>query len=160
MARHRSRAEWLAVKDDREIFGLSFKALSDKHGINVATIHKRSVQEGWSDGSDTNALANKLAREKTNGICFSESESARTLIQKISEAADRKAAVILQQQLDWELHRTSYDLKTAEREFLQCAKLAAETLKIRHEGERKAWSITDEDAPKPEPPKNLSDFYS
>lgn len=162
MARHRTNAEWQAVRDDREIFGTSFNGLAKKHGINVATIFKRARDEGWSDGSDNNALANKLAREKTNGICFvqTESEITKTLAERIAQAVDKKASVIFQQQLDWELHRLSYDIKKQDREHLQCAKLAGETLKIRHEGERKAWSITDDDGSKPEAAKPLSDFYS
>jgi len=162
MARHRTAKEWAAVREDREIFAMSFSALAKKHGISVATIFKKSVDEGWSDGEDSNAMANKMAREISNNIRFLEPNSTqKSLAERITAAADKKAALILQHQLDWEEHRATYDIKNAENKNLACGKLAAEVLKLRHDGERKAFSITDEDTiQKPEPVKKLSDFYS
>lgn len=153
-----TKDQWLIIRAEREATGASFRVLAERHGVSDVAILKKSREEGWRDGTDGNALANKLAKEKVSGIVSAANISART--KSIEEAADKKADVILAQQADWELHRAAYDVNgETEKERLQNAKLAAEVLKLRHEGERKAYSISDDEAPKQEAPKGLSDFY-
>lgn len=158
MARHRTPEEWGNIRNDRELYGMSFREIAAKHGIDVAAINRRATKEKWGDGTDGNLIANRLAKEKVNGIV--NAIDPRKRAESITNAADKKADVILAQQADWELHRAAYDVNgETEKERLQNAKLAAEVLKLRHEGERKAYSISDDEAPKQEAPKGLSDFY-
>jgi hypothetical protein len=42
---------------------------------------------------------------------------------------------------------------------LKCAKVAADVLKLRQDGERRAYNISDEDFNKNNAPKSLADFY-
>lgn len=153
-----TKEQWGEIRAEREGTGASFRELSKKHGVSDAAIVKRSQAEGWSDGTDGNEVANKLAREKVSNIVSASNPLAR--IASIADAADKKASVIRAQQADWELHRNAYCVDGEEnRERLQCAKLAAEVLKLRHEGERKAYNISDIDAPQPAQVKTLNDFY-
>lgn len=159
MARHRTDEEWGNIRNDRELYGLTFRELSTKHEIDIAAISRRAKRENWGDGTDGNAIANRLAMEKVNNIVNSIDPKKRAA--SISTAADRKAQVIASQQADWDIHRATYVMaEDSDKERLQCAKLAAEMLKIRHEGERKAYNISDIDAPQQEPTKGLKDFYA
>lgn len=150
MARHRTAEEWAQIRAEREGTGASFPELAAKYGLTHQAIQKRAKADGWGDGTDGNETANKIAREKVAGIVAASNPIAR--MASIADAADKKASVIRAQQADWELHRAAYCIDGAEeRERLQCAKLAAEVLKLRHEGERKAYNISDAvEPPKPQ----------
>lgn len=139
--------QWAEIRAKREGTGVSFKKLADEYGVSDAAIVKRASSEGWSDGSDGNAEANRRAFEKVSGIVSAANQKAR--LESIETAADIKADVIKAQQADWSLHRETFGPTTME-EFdrLKCAKISAEMLKIRHEGERKAYGIAEiEDKP-------------
>lgn len=65
-----------------------------------------------------------------------------------SAEAERKAAiaaVLLRHKAEWEKQRELSDRAMSEEDadLAKLAKLTAETLKIRQEGERKAWGIND-----------------
>ena len=72
--------------------------------------------------------------------------------QKKAEALDRaaeaKAAVITRHQREWDRHQAIMDEALSEGSFdkAKLAKITAETIKIRQEGERKAWGIVDKTA--------------
>lgn len=155
--------QWADIRIKREVDQISFKALSEEYGVSVGLIHKRSKLQNWSDGSDGNAQANKIARERVQNIVNEPSSKRR--FESIMEAACAKAEIMRRQQNDWEAHRAAFgtdllqpaqpddlgDAKAAEaRRFhqLKCAKISAEMLTIRHAGERKAYNISDEEAPK------------
>jgi hypothetical protein len=141
-----SKEEWQAIRVEREANSTPFRELAAKYGVSDVAIVKRSKAEGWSDGSDGNALANRLAREKAAGISVTIERQKSIVV-----AADKKAEVLASQQADWALHRELYQVGPDETsdgvnaKRLQAGKLAAEMLKLRHEGERKAHNISDVD---------------
>lgn len=61
-----------------------------------------------------------------------------------TDAADR-ATVVERQRSEWDRHQRLMDeaLGGGDPETAKLAKLLAEALKIRQEGERRAWGITD-----------------
>lgn len=137
-----NESQWLEIRAKREGAAISFPELAKEYGVTHQAIQKRAKAEGWSDGSDGNKIANRIAREKVAGIVASSNTKERLL--SINTAADIKAGVIQSQQADWQIHRETFGPSTLE-EFdrLKCAKISAEMLKIRHEGERKAYGIAE-----------------
>lgn len=134
--------QWGEIRAKREGTGVSFSKLAKEYGVSHVAISKRAAAEKWQDGTDGNAIANKLAMEKVTGIVTAGNYKRRA--ESIEAAADIKAGVIQSQQADWAVHRDTFGPSTLE-EFdrLKCAKISAEMMKIRHEGERKAYGIAE-----------------
>lgn len=166
--------EWAEVRALRESTGMSYRMLSEKFGVSDVAILKRSRKHGWTDGANANEVANRLAQEKAAGIIPNRVVNFEQRTQSINEAADKKAAVLLRQQDDWEIHRIAFappeqgldaDGEPTAGESvpqrsgrLRDAKIAAEMLRVRHEGERRAYGITD-NGEGPKQGRPLSDFY-
>lgn len=141
-----TRNQWEEARAMRES-GASLTDVADKFGVDRAAVSRRAKAEQWGDGVDGNEAANRRAFEKVTGIVTAGDYKKR--LESIETAADIKADVIKAQQADWSLHRETFGPTTME-EFdrLKCAKISAEMLKIRHEGERKAYGIAEiEDKP-------------
>lgn len=170
MARRLNEVELAEIRALREA-GVPFRNLAERYGVSVGVLHKHAKKQQWGDGSDGNAMANRLARERVHGI--DHPELSKTRFDAISAAADSKVEVLRRQQADWLAHREAYtpelflartvvddagqpdEDKTKRAEYarfhqLKCAKISAEMLSIRHAGERKAFGISDDEAPKPE----------
>lgn len=154
----------------RESTGMSFRLLAEKFGVSDVAILKRSKKESWGDGANANEIANRLAQDKAAGIVANKGQNFAQRTASINEAADKKAQLIIRQQEDWEEHRRRFeapklgDLDMPEKPTdrsarLRDAKTAAEMLRVRHEGERRAYGITDEGEARGNAGKPLSAFY-
>ena len=86
---------------------------------------------------------NRQAEAKVNGIVNTVDPKKRA--EAVDRASDAKAAVIVRHKTEWERHQALIDEALAAGDFdkAKLAKITAETLKIRQEGERRAWGITD-----------------
>lgn len=159
----------------RESTGMSFKLLGEKFGVSDVAVLKRSKKESWGDGANANEIANRLATDKAAGIVANKGQNFLQRTASINEAADKKAKLIVRQQEDWEEHRRRFEApkligpdgddldmpeKPSDRSArLRDAKCAAEMLRVRHEGERRAYGITDEGEARGNAGKPLSAFY-
>lgn len=170
--------DWAEIRKMREATGLSFRALAERFPVSDVAIMKRSKKESWGDGGNANDVANRLAREKAAGIIPNKVNNFAERTASINSAADQKAAILERQQNDWEIHRQEFlveprptvdelleepklEMMWSARNTLRLknAKTAAEMLRLRHDGERRAYGIADtagEGAPTGRP---LSDFY-
>lgn len=74
-------------------------------------------------------------------------------MQRCDAVPDARAALLLRHKREWEEQRTLLGeaLASGDADRARLAKLAAETLKIRQEGERKAWGIREAEEPRPDP---------
>ncbi|MBQ9536602.1 MAG: hypothetical protein IJU79_02305 [Desulfovibrionaceae bacterium] len=134
-----AKCDWGAVRAEYET-GASQSALSTKYKISRTAIQKHIKAEGWLQG-DINAAVNKLAEAKVAGVvagCNPEKKAAA-----MQAAAEAKAAVIQRHKFEWEQHQHLVDSAIADDDFTRAklAKITAETIKIRQEGERKAWGL-------------------
>ena len=104
-------------------------------------IQKHITAEGWTQ--DVSGTINRMAEAKVAGIVAGCDPKKKA--EAIDRAADAKAAVMVRHKEEWERHQTLIDEALAEGDFdkAKLAKITAETLKIRQEGERKAWGIQD-----------------
>lgn len=136
--------DWDTIRAEYET-GASMGALSRRHGVSKAAISKRARSEGWVQ--DVSDAVNRMADAKVNGVVNAVNPQKKA--EAIERAADAKAAVILRHKAEWERHKTIMDeaLDTSDFALAKLAKITAETLKIRQDGERKTWGIDRNEAP-------------
>ena len=135
-----ARYDWETIRAEYEA-GASMGELSRKHGADKAAISRRAKKEGWTP--DLTKAVNRRAEAKVNGVVNTVDPKKRA--EAVDSAADRKAAVIMRHRDEWDKQQEISDRAMAAEDFelAKLAKITAETLKIRQEGERKAWGIQD-----------------
>lgn len=130
--------DWELIRAEYEA-GSSQVALSKKHGISRAAIQKHIAAEGWAQ--DVAPVIQRKVAEKVAGVvagCSPEKKAAA-----LDSAAERTAAVVTRHRDEWEDHKKLVTTAIVEADFgkAKLAKITAETLKIRQDGERKAWGL-------------------
>lgn len=135
-----ARYDWETIRAEYEA-GATMGELSRKYGMSKSTLSVRAKKEGWTQ--DMIETLNRMANAKANGI--SNTDRPQKKAEALNAAADRKAAVITRHREEWVKHQAIIDEALNNNDFdrAKLAKITAETLKIRQEGERKAWGITD-----------------
>src|SRR5690606_13093084 len=113
--------------------------------LNVSdeAIRKRAGNEGWATRASLKAVverAHAKADAKVGGTAGEKDGEPTT-----DEAIDLRAAVIEKHREEWGEHRRLFTLEGMLGEeglgVARVAKTAAEAIKIRQEGERKAWGL-------------------
>lgn len=134
----RSDVDWESIRAEYET-GSSQVALSKKHGVSRAAIQKHIAAEGWAQ--DVAPVIQRKVAEKVAGVvagCSPEKKAAA-----LDEAAERTAAVVNRHRDEWDSHMRLLNNAIKSEDFgkAKLAKITAETLKIRQDGERKAWGL-------------------
>lgn len=135
-----ARYDWETIRAEYEA-GASQSALAKRHGVSRKAIQKHITAEGWAQ--DISGTLDRLTEAKVVGVvagCDPKKKAAA-----LDRAADAKAAVIMRHKEEWEQHQQLIRAAVENGNFdaAKLAKITAETIKIRQEGERKAWGITD-----------------
>lgn len=135
-----ARYDWETIRAEYEA-GASQSELAKRHGVSRKAIQKHITAEGWAQ--DISGTLDRLTEAKVAGVvagCDPKKKAAA-----LDRAADAKAAVILRHKEEWEQHQQLIRAAVESGDFdaAKLAKITAETIKIRQEGERKAWGITD-----------------
>lgn len=135
-----ARYDWETIRAEYEV-GASQSALAKRHGVSRKAIQKHITAEGWAQ--DISGTLDRLTEAKVVGVvagCDPKKKAAA-----LDRAADAKAAVIMRHKEEWEQHQQLIRAAVENGDFdaAKLAKITAETIKIRQEGERKAWGITD-----------------
>lgn len=135
-----SRYDWETIRAEYEA-GASMGELSRRHGVSKTAISKRARTESWLQ--DLSGTVNRMAEAKVYGVV--DTVNPKKKAEALDRAADAKAAVMLRHKNEWERQQEISDRAMATEDFdlAKLAKITAETLKIRQEGERKAWGIQD-----------------
>lgn len=135
-----ARYDWETIRAEYEA-GSTMGELSRKHGVDKAAISRKAKKEAWL--ADLSEVVNKRAEAKVNGLVNTVDPKKKA--EAVDRAADAKAAVILRHKEEWEQHQQLIRAAVESGDFdaAKLAKITAETIKIRQEGERKAWGITD-----------------
>ena len=137
-----ARFDWEKIRAEYEV-GATQSELARTHGCSRKAIQNRIVAEGWMQ--DVTSSVNRLTEAKVAGVV------AGCDPQKKAEALDRaaaaKAAVIARHKQEWADHQKWIDSALADGNFeaAKLAKITAETIRIRQDGERRAWGIVDTD---------------
>lgn len=134
------RYDWETIRAEYEA-GASMGELSRRHGVDKAAISRRAKKEAWLQ--DISETVNRLTEAKVNGLVNTVDPKKKAAA--LSRAADAKASVIFRHQEEWVSHKAIISEALDEGDFdkAKLAKITAETLKIRQEGERRAWGIRD-----------------
>lgn len=140
-----SADQWETIRAEREA-GASFPELADKYGVSHQAIQKRAKAEGWGDGADVAGAIRRKVAEKVAGVVAACNQKKKA--EAIDAAAERGAEVVRRHQAEWEDHRARFGSVPADFEDGKLAKISAEMLRIRQEGERRAWGL-DEAAGQP-----------
>jgi hypothetical protein len=132
--------DWETIRAEYEA-GSSMGELSRRYGVDKAAISRRAKKEGWTQ--DITQAVNRLTEAKVNGLVNTVDPKKKA--EALSRAAEAKAAVILRHQEEWTKHQQliSSAIEAGDFDAAKLAKITAETIKIRQEGERKAWGIRD-----------------
>lgn len=135
-----ARYDWETIRAEYEA-GASQSDLSRRYGLSRTAIQKHIRAEGWMQ--DISGTINRLAEAKVAGVVAGCNPQKKA--EALDRAADAKAAVMLRHKEEWERHQALIDEALAAGDFdkAKLAKITAETLKIRQEGERKAWGIKE-----------------
>lgn len=135
-----ARYDWETIRAEYEA-GSTMGQLARQHGVDKAAISRRARKEGWTQ--DISGAVNRLAEAKVNGLVNTVDPQKKA--EALDRAADAKAAVMRRHKEEWERHQALIDEALAAGDFdkAKLAKITAETLKIRQEGERRAWGIKD-----------------
>lgn len=135
-----ARYDWETIRAEYEA-GASQSELAKKHGVSRKAIQKHILSESWTQ--DVSGAVNRLTEAKVAGLVAGCDPKKKA--EALNAAADQKAAVINRHREEWTRHQAIIDAAIANNDFerAKLAKITAETLKIRQEGERKAWGIQD-----------------
>ena len=130
--------QWDSVRAEREA-GASFPELAAKFGTSHQAIQKRAKVEGWGDGRDVGEIIRKKVSEKVAGVVAGCNTKKKA--EAIEAAASKAAAVVDMHKGEWAAHRDRFGATTEDFEDGKLAKINAEMLKIRQEGERRAHGL-------------------
>jgi hypothetical protein len=138
-----SKETWSDIRAEREA-GASFPELAAKYGVSHQAIQKRAKAEGWSDGTDVAEVIRRKVAEKVARVVAGSNPQKRS--ESIDAAAEKSASVVRMHQAEWEDHRARFGSVPEDFESGKLAKISAEMLRIRQDGERKAWGLDEASA--------------
>jgi len=135
-----SSEQWTEARARREA-GESITDVAKWLGVDRALVSRRAKAESWSNGEDVEETIRRKVTEKVTGIVTACDPKKKA--EALDAAASRRADVEIRHQIEWEEHKSLVDQAIAAQDFdaAKLAKITAETLKIRQEGERKAWRL-------------------
>jgi hypothetical protein len=138
-----SKETWSDIRAEREA-GASFPELAAKYGVSHQAIQKRAKAEGWSDGTNVAEVIRRKVAEKVARVVASSNPQKRA--ESIDAAAEKSASVVRMHQAEWEDHRERFGSVPEDFESGKLAKISAEMLRIRQDGERRAWGLDEASA--------------
>lgn len=94
---------------------------------------------------DVTGAVNRLAAARVAGVVAGCNPQKKA--QALASAAEEKAGVVLRHRREWQAQQAIVERAVAEQDFelAKLAKITAETIRIRQEGERRAWGIVEAD---------------
>jgi len=142
--------DWQQIRAEYEA-GATQSELSRKYNVSRTAIQKRIEKDGWAQDIE-DSLRRKVA-EKVAGVVAGCNPQKKA--EALDAAAQRRADVEIRHQTEWDEHKQLVDTAIGNADFdaAKLAKITAETLKIRQEGERKAWRL-DSQPPAPAAPSS------
>ena len=134
------RYDWETIRAEYEA-GASQSDLARRYGVSRKAVQNRIKAEGWMQ--DVSHTIDRLTEAKVAGIVAGCDPQKKA--EALNRAAEAKADVIMRHKAEWDRHKIIMDEALANEDFnaAKLAKITAETLKIRQDGERKAWGIQD-----------------
>ncbi len=141
--------DWERIRAEYEA-GASQSELSRRYGVSRKALQNHIAAEGWTQ--DVEPAIHRKVAEKVAGIVAGSDPQKKA--EAIDAEAERRAAKVHQHQEEWEANKAVSDEAILKRDFelAKLAKITAETIKIRQDGERKAFGLDPKEAPPPVAP--------
>ena len=136
--------DWGQIRVEYEL-GASLRELARAHGVSKSAVSKRARSEGWI--RDTTGTVRRLAVAKSAGLADAvdtvDTVHPKKRAEAVERAADALAAVIQRHKSEWDRHWQIVEeaLESGDFERAKLAKILAETLRLRQDGERRAWGL-------------------
>ena len=133
-----AKYDWEQIRAEYET-GSTQSELSRKYNVSRTAIQKHIESEMWSQ--DIEPILQRKVAEKVAGVVAGCNPQKKA--EALDAAAMRRADVEIRHQTEWEEHKGLVDNAIANQDFeaAKLAKITAETLRIRQDGERKAWRL-------------------
>lgn len=128
---------WETVRAEREA-GASFPELASRWHISHQAIQRRAKKEQWGDGRDVGEVVRRKVAEKIAGVAGC---NPKKKAEALDAAASRVAQIVTLHQQEWADHREQFGSVPEDFDAGKLAKISAEMLKIRQEGERRAHGL-------------------
>lgn len=121
--------------------GETVSALSRHFGVTRAAIQKQAAKQGWTQ--DVEPVIRRMVAEKVAGVVAGATSEKKA--EAMAAEAERRMAVVDRHRREWDEHQQLIQDAIANGDFeaAKLAKITAETVRIRQDGERKAWSLDD-----------------
>lgn len=134
----RKKIDWETIRSEYET-GASAASLGVKYGCSHTAVNKKVKAEGWA--RDVEDVIRRKVSEKVSGIVSGCDPKKKAIA--IDAEASRRADVTNRHRDEWDEHKNLVDTAIGMKDFeiAKLAKITSETLKIRQEGERKAWGL-------------------
>jgi hypothetical protein len=131
-----ARYDWEKIRAEYEV-GATQSELARTYGCCRSAIQKRIEKEGWMQ--DITASVNRLTEAKVAGVVAGCDPQKKA--EALDKAAQKKADVIAKHKQEWAKHQKWIDEALGNGDFnaAKLAKITAETIRIRQDGERRAW---------------------
>ena len=135
--------DWEAIRAEYEA-GSSQSELSKKFGPSRKAIQKHIAAEGWTQ--DVSDVLTRMTEAKVAGVVAGCDPKKKA--EALERAAEEKANVVQRHRDEWKQQEDLAKEAVANKDFelAKLAKITAETIKIRQEGERKAWGLDKDEA--------------
>lgn len=130
--------DWGKIRAEYEA-GSTQSELSRRYNVSRKAIQNHIKSEQWMQ--DVARQINRLTVAKSVGV--EPTSTPEETAEAMSAAADERVAVIRRHRAEWEEHKAiiAEALATNDFEKAKLAKITAETIRLRQDGERKAWGI-------------------
>jgi hypothetical protein len=167
MSDKKGRPDWEMIRAEYGIGGPdnSIRSIATRHGISHTAINKRKRVEDWPEPEDLDEVIRRKVSAKVSNVVSTGNQAKRA--EAIDAAADRRAAIVLKHQAEWDevstLRTEAMKARTQETEVFpdgrvvsgtdkafnkaKLAKIMAEVTSIKQAAERKAWSLDAKEQP-------------
>lgn len=145
MAKRLTRDEWASARQTWEMDqAATDRTVSELFGITRQAVTLKRNAEGWQKVGALATVSQRaqLAADKKN--CTEQEAPSRA--DAIDAAVDIRADVLGKHRSEWSEHRRLFPLANIRDDFNtgKSAKISAEMIRIRQDGERRAYGISDE----------------
>lgn len=147
-----TKDQWSAARIEWESdSSVNDSMLAEKYGISQQAVTKKRIQDGWQRAGIMQNIAQRAQIEADAKLCPPPSEVVKhnQKADVVNAAIGIRAKLLEQHRDDWKEHREQFTLAdiAANFELGKSAKITAEMLKIRQEGERKAYGLDEQQPP-------------
>lgn len=144
-----ARIEWESDKSVND------SMLAEKYGITQQAVTKKRMADGWQRAGVMQNIAQRAqiqADESEIAQSSSTTNAATKVVQHnqkadvVNVAVEIRAKLLETHREDWKEHRKQFTISEIANDFTlgKSAKITAEMLKIRQEGERKAYGLDEQ----------------